>query len=727
MNIVTVALDVPLPQLFDYLAEGAEAGDVGRVIEVPFGRRQLRGMVVEVKPESFTDPARLKAAGPIRRDLPALPADWLALMRFCSRYYQAPLGQVIAASLPPVLRRQGGEASGEDADPLLALTPAGHARLAELSSAKRETIAQRILQTLTATPQRKSALRELSASAGAATNTLLREGLIAPSENTTPPRAASGPPLTSDQARAVEAIGGALDSYACWLLHGVTGSGKTEVYLQLIARVLAEGRQALMLVPEIALTPQLFERVARRFPDARIVSLHSGAADGARARGFMQAASGDAHIVLGTRLAIFTPMPRLGLIVVDEEHDPSFKQQDGVRYCARDLAVWRGHQRGVPVVLGSATPSLETWHHAGAGRYRLLSLTARAAAADLPTVRLIDTRLLKLDNGISPQLFTAIEARLQRGEQSLVFLNRRGYAPVLACAACGWVSACTACAANRVLHLADRLLRCHHCGSSAPLPRACPSCGNQDIQGFGRGTQRIEALLAERFPAARVLRIDRDSARTPAQWQAMLDDIHNGRVDLLVGTQMLAKGHDFPKLTLVGVMNADASLHASDPRAPERLFAQLMQVGGRSGRGALPGEVLIQTEYPDSPLYRAIVDHDYPRFAAQQLEERKAAGFPPYTHQAVLRAHAPLMAEALAFLQAAAALADERKGEAVMRYDAVPMRMARRAGMERAQLLIESASRAALQAFLADWLSALHAARAPREVHWHIDVDPIEL
>jgi primosomal protein N' (replication factor Y) len=418
-------------------------------------------------------------------------------------------------------------------------------------------------------------------------------------------------------------------------------------------------------------------------------------------------------------------MPRLGLIVVDEEHDASFKQQDGVRYSARDLAVWRARQRGIPVVLGSATPSLESWHHAQSGRYHLQSLPDRAAAAAMPHTRIIDTRLIKLDNGLSPQLLTAIEARLERGEQSLVFLNRRGYAPVLACAACGWVSQCTECSANRVLHLADRLLRCHHCGSQCGVPKACPVCGNQDIQGFGRGTQRLEAYLAEKFPKARVLRIDRDSARTQNQWEAMLASIHEGQVDLLIGTQMLAKGHDFPRLTLVGVLNSDASLHAADCRAPERLFAQLMQVGGRSGRGELPGEVLLQTEYPDHPLYRALVAHDYPSFAAQQLTEREAAGFPPFSHQAVLRAEAPKMIEALDFLKAAAGLVPDELPVAC--FDAVPMRLARRAGLERAQMLIESASRAALQAYLNRWLPKLHEIKAPRTLSWHIEVDPVEL
>ena len=723
MSVVTVALDVPLPKTFDYLAPDASADDVGRVIEVPFGARTLRGLIIGVQATASVDISRLKTAGAIERSVAPLPADWLALTQFCSRYYHSPLGMVVAMALPPVLRRAGKEPDDTEPDPLLALTDSGRE---VLGTPGRDTIARRLMQMLAehdVLP--KSHLRAAASSAGSTLNALINKGLIAESRSDAPPRAKSGHALKPAQQAAIESIGKTFNTFAAHLLHGVTGSGKTEVYLQIIDRVLQAGGQALMLVPEIALTPQLEKRVADRFPAAHIVSLHSAQSSGARSRGFLQAMSGRAHIVLGTRLSIFTPMPRLALIVVDEEHDQSFKQQDGVRYSARDLAVWRAHDRGVPVVLGSATPSLESWHHAQSGRYQLVSLPDRAAAAHMPHTRIVDTRLIKLDNGLSPQLLTAIEARLARGEQSLVFLNRRGYAPVLACASCGWVSQCTECSANRVLHLADRLLRCHHCGSQAGVPRACPVCGNQDIQGFGRGTQRLEVHLAERFPDARVLRIDRDSARTPTQWQDMLETIHAGRVDILVGTQMLAKGHDFPRLTLVAALNSDASLHASDCRAPERLFAQLMQVGGRSGRADLPGEVLLQTEYPDHSLYRALVDHDYPRFAAQQLDERRAAGFPPFTHQAVLRAEAPKMIESLEFLKHASGLAPA--DAPVQRYDAVPMRLARRAGLERAQLLVESASRAALQAFLTDWLPRLHELKIPRTLHWHIEVDPIEL
>ena len=537
---------------------------------------------------------------------------------------------------------------------------------------------------------------------------------------------APAPNLTAEQSAAL----GAIDpqaGFSAHLLHGVTGSGKTEVYLRLIERVLTIGRQVLLLVPEINLTPQLEGHVRSRFPESTVVSLHSELAEAARERNWRAAFAGEAGIVLGTRLAIFTPMPRLGLIVVDEEHDVSFKQQDGMRYSARDVAVFRARQHGIPVVLGSATPSLESWANAQSRRYSLLTLRERAnPEARLPVVRLLDTRKMVLRDGLSELLIAAIKARLERGEQSLVFLNRRGYAPVLACAACGWVSRCQRCAANLVLHLADRCLRCHHCGFEIRVPKACPTCGNQDIHPFGRGTQRLEVSLKELFPDARIARVDRDSVKSRKQWEMVLERIHGGDADILVGTQMLAKGHDFPKLTLVGVLGADAALFAADWRAPERLFAQLMQVSGRAGRADLEGEVLIQTQYPDHPLYAALATHDYPGFATSLLREREQAGFPPYAFQAVLRAEATEMAAALAFLTTACALPVVRDHGGVVLYDPVPMKLSRLANFERGQLLAESHSRPALQAFLPRWREAIEAIRAPAKLRWHLEVDPLE-
>ncbi len=724
MPIIRVALPLPIPQLFDYIAEDSVHSDIGRCVRVPFGRGEKSGLIVSLPAEADVDRSRLKVVSHVQREVPALPADWLELVGFVARYYHAPLGEVVALALPPGLRRADG-VSGEDVDPLLELSAAGRAALAE---ARRESRALTLLKATEALggPARRSAVRALDA--GSAVGDLIRRGWLVPRDDGGGRHLAAGrPELTVEQAAVIDTVVAAGTGFHAWLLHGVTGSGKTEVYLRLAERALAAGEQVLMLVPEIALTPQLENRVAQRFPAANVVSLHSGLAEGARSRGFVQALSGHADIVLGTRLSVFAPLPRLGIILVDEEHDASYKQQEGVRYSARDVAVWRARQRAVPVLLGSATPSLESWQHAGNGRYGLLRLTHRAVATTLPKVRAVDIRRMKLDEGLSPALHAAISERLKRGEQSLVFINRRGYAPVLSCPACGWVSRCPHCSANLVVHLADRRLRCHHCGCDGGIPHACPSCGNQDIQPFGRGTQRIEARLNELFPEARVLRVDRDAARTRAQWEALLDKIAAGEADILVGTQMMAKGHDFPKLTLVGVVGADSSLHAADFRAPERLFQQLMQVGGRAGRGSLPGEVLIQTEYPGHLLYQHLGRHDFDAFAKMALDERRVACFPPFTHQAMLRADAPALSDAVEFLQHARRLAQSCAPETLRLFDPVPMRMSRLARRERAQLLVEADSRADLQGFLGQWMTMLYAQRTPRELRWQLDVDPLDV
>ncbi len=720
--IVRVALPVPLPQCFDYTAQSIAPGDLGRCVRVPFGRGEKTGLIVALPDDAELPVERLKPVIAIQREAPALPADWLALVEFTARYYQHPLGEVVAMALPPRLRRADAVA-GTEADPLLELSAAGRQALAE---SKRESRALALLRSLDADgPSRRQLLREHH---GAAVADALKRGWISPGAAADPAQMAGAPTLTDEQQAALAQLSEGFGRFQPFLLFGVTGSGKTEVYLRLVQQVIASGGQALILVPEIALTPQLEGRVAGRFPAARVVSLHSALAEGARSQGFVQAMEGRADIVLGTRLSVFTPLPRLGLIVVDEEHDASYKQHEGVRYSARDLAIWRARQRSVPIVLGSATPSLESWHAAEAGRYKRVELASRAVAATLPKVRPVDVRREKLQHGLSEHLLRAVEARLQKGEQSLIFLNRRGYAPVLSCPSCGWVSRCPHCTANMVLHLADRRLRCHHCSFEAGIPLACPDCGDQDIQPFGRGTQRLEETLAERFPTARVLRVDRDAARTRNQWDALLEQIGNGDADILVGTQMMAKGHDFPKLTFVGVLNADSSLFAADFRAPERLFQQLMQVGGRAGRGELPGEVMVQTQYPDHPIYQCLARHDFQRYAALQLEERKRARFPPFAANALLCATADEVGTALDWLKAARAEAlPYAQAFGVMVFDPVPMRMVRLARRERAQLLVEAPARPALQAFLSAWSERLWALKPPRELRWHLDVDPAEV
>jgi len=680
---VRVALDVPLPGPFDYRAEAALPAGI-RVI-VPFGRRKLVGVVLATVDVPDLPPEQIRPVEQVLDDLPPLPPDWMRMARFAADYYQRPIGEVMLPALPAPLRKPaaylGQRAAG---GPL--------ARLARRRAAP-----------------------------------------------ATPVAADVPPALNEAQQAAVQAIA-ELAGYQAVLLHGVTGSGKTEVYLHAAERVLAAGRQVLMLVPEINLTPQfenaLRARLERIAGQGAVAVLHSGLSDGERTAAWAAAMQGQARIVLGTRLAVFTPMPALGLIVVDEEHEASYKQQDGLRYSARDLAVWRARDLDIPVVLGSATPSLETWHHAQSGRYRRLALPGRARAAALPAVKLVDTRRLAMQHGMSPQLLAAIEDRLARGEQSLVFLNRRGYAPVLHCGSCGWVSGCPRCTAYTVLHRRQEgghMLQCHHCGYHGRVPQACPDCGDQDLLPMGRGTQRIEETLAERFPQARIARIDADSTRRKGSAQALFSQVHAGEVDILVGTQMVAKGHDFANLTLVGVLNADAMLFAHDFRAPERLFAQLMQVAGRAGRHGGRGEVLIQTGYPEQPVYQALVRHDYEGFARHALSEREAAGLPPYAYQALLTAQARELAQALDFLARARALPDEA-GEggfpgaaAVTLYDPVPLRIVRVAHIERAQLLVESASRPALQAFLRAWMAQLPALAAQGRVRWQLEVDPLEI
>jgi primosomal protein N' (replication factor Y) (superfamily II helicase) len=715
-TIVRVALDVPLPKLFDYRAAEATRDDVGARVLVPFGRKRAVGVIVEIAASSELGEERLRTVERVLRDAPPLPRDWLEFVRFASDYYQEPIGQALMNALPPRLRSARAAPAAPRA---FALTPEGSAALAALPA--RHVRRRALLERLAEGPAEET---ELRGPERAQLKRALASGWIeAVAPEPGRPRFIAAHELTPEQAQALDAL--PAQGFGVTVLFGVTGSGKTEVYLYWIARALEARRQALVLVPEIALTPALETAFRERFPGARLVVQTSAMAELERARGWLDALAGRADIVLGTRLAVFAPLPRLGLVVVDEEQDASFKQQEGMRYSARDLAIVRARAAQAPAVLCSATPSVESFHHALSGRYRLVELHRRAIrAAELPGVRLVDLRRHPAREGLAEPLLAAIAERLARGEQALVFLNRRGYAPVLACPACAWASGCTRCSANMVLHLADRQLRCHHCGLAQGVPRACPQCGNLDLHPFGRGTQRIEAALAERFPKARVLRIDSDSARGRSGLERLLERAHKREADILVGTQILAKGHHFGRLTLVGVVNADAGLFSPDYRAGERTFAQLEQVSGRAGRTELPGEVLIQTNYPQHPLYQSLSRHDFAGFAKTVLEEREKAGFPPFVFEAALRAESADADAAIGFLRSAARLAPASEG-AVALFDPAPMSLARLAGMERAQMLAQSPSRPRLQAFLREWSARLYGTRA-RGVRWHLDVDPTE-
>jgi primosomal protein N' (replication factor Y) len=668
----------------------------GQLVRVPFGNREVLGVVWGVHataPENLGTHA-LRQVLAVLEGVAPLSAHWRELVQFTAHYYQRSLGEVAMAALPPQLRD---------------LTPVQLARRFKKQVSTAETLAAALQSPWPLSEQQAEVLSQMAE--------------------------APGP----------------------FLLHGATGSGKTEVYLQAVARCLAEdpNAQALMMVPEINLTPQLEARVKARFGDAGVVSMHSGMTGPQRLKSWLAAHQGSARIVLGTRMSIFASMPHLKWIVVDEEHDASYKQQEGARYSARDLAIYRARLEGAKVILGSATPSLESWHHsrpaAEGGRYLRLPMPARIGAGQLPFVRRVDMNHQPRKTVLSAPLMAAIQERVAKGEQSMLLLNRRGYAPVLHCADCGWKSECAHCSAFRVFHKIDRTLRCHHCGFTERVPRACPACGNADIAPMGRGTEQLEEHLAELLvdvkrpngDPVKIMRIDADSTKLKGSLEAQLAGVHSGEVDVLVGTQMIAKGHDFRRITLVAAVNPDGALFSSDFRAPERLFALLMQAGGRAGRDAeqsASSEMWVQTFHPSHPLFEALKKHDYPAFAEQQLKERLEAGLPPSTFQALIRSDAREQAVAQAFLNHAHAQLQSLEGlnakdaaalAEVSVYPAVPMSIQRVANVERAQMLIESASRKALHRVLELLQEQLHVSRSEPQhkglIRWLVDVDPLAI
>lgn len=695
MGIFSVLVDTPtysgLGDALDYTSETPL--EAGQLVRVPLGRREVLGVVWDSAPSIKLDPAALRSVQGACANLPALNPAWRKLVQFAAQYYQRSLGEVALQALPPQLRTLSGE-----------------------------QLARRLKKSSKAQPEKTSA------------------------------HAGPVPAPTPEQAQVLAALDAPKQQARTALLFGSTGSGKTEVYLKRMAAVLADApqAQALIMVPEINLTPQLEERVRSRFEPLYgtgcVVSMHSAMTPAQRLGAWLAAHLGQARIVLGTRLAVFASMPGLRLIVVDEEHDPSYKQQEGARYSARDLAVYRGHLEGIQVILGSATPSLESWHQSrpatsadAGGRYVRLAMPSRVGLSTLPQLRCVDMRLMPKGTLFAPLLLDAMRERVHQGEQVMVLLNRRGWAPVLVCSDCDWKSQCPHCSAYRVFHREDRTLRCHHCGLTGKVPRHCPSCGNLDLGWQGRGTEQLQEQLEQWFaqhmhPSGRpygVLRIDADSTRLKGSLERQLERVHSGEIDVLVGTQMIAKGHDFRRMGMVVVADPDGALFSSDFRAPERLFALLMQAAGRAGRasretGASQAQVYVQTRHPDHPLFEALRQHDYAGFAEKQLADRQAAGMPPWTHQALVRAEARAMNDALAFLQAARARGLDLAGEWVTLYPPVPMAMQKVANAERAQMLIESTHRAALQNFLSQWSPTLHAERTThkRVMRWAVDIDP---
>jgi primosomal protein N' (replication factor Y) len=724
-----VALATPLKRLFDYLPPESLADQAlqpGCRVRVPFGKGQRIGLVADVSTHSDVPVAQLRRADDVLDAEPVYDTHLLRLLRWAADYYQYPLGEVVATALPSALRK--GKTLATPADTWVC-TSAGRAADIE-TLGRRAPVQARILHTALESrhgiaaddidppaPNWRSAIRAL-ADKGLVEP---RPGALLAPVNEEP---AEAPTLTDAQRAACDAIDTGT-GFRSYLLEGVTGSGKTEVYLHAIAQQLARGRQSLVLVPEIGLTPQLVRRFRARL-GVPVAVMHSGLADGERLRAWTAAATGEVGVVIGTRSAVFTPLPKAGLFIVDEEHDTSFKQQDGFRYSARDLLVWRARELNVPIVLGSATPALESVENARSGRYQPLHLPERPGGAQPPAVRLVDLRRYPTHDGLSAPLLAAVRQHLDADGQVMIYLNRRGYSPVLMCSNCGFVAECERCDARMVWHRHRGRLACHHCGAERPSPSHCPDCSHA-LHAVGQGTERLEAALHEHFPDETLLRIDRDTTRRRGELEAQLDRFRSGEARLMLGTQMLTKGHDFPALTLVGVVDADQGLFGTDFRASERLAQSFVQVCGRAGRADRPGEVLIQTACPEHPLLNTLVSDGYAAFAERALAERRETGWPPYGFLALLRAEAPQRDAAFAFLDAARAAAQALTGDAVWLLGPAPAPMERRQGRYRAQLLVQSKHRPALQAFLAPWRLELEGLKESRKARWSLDVDPAEL
>ncbi|MCF8798444.1 primosomal protein N' [Xanthomonas campestris] len=735
VTTLRVALPVPLPQLFDYLPPQDTDVDgpdrVGCRVRVPFGPRELIGVVVERGQQPSAE--GLRAALDWCDDTPLLVDELARSLQWLARYTHAPLGEAQASALPGPLRR--GEPLADTHAWAWQLTEAGHTGAGSLRAGSRPAL---LAALLLAGPLAEEPLEQQLPQWREAARNLAKRGYaerVAVAADTLPARPGTGPQLNDEQQAATDAIR-AGSGFATYLLDGVTGSGKTEVYLQAIADCLAAGKQALVLVPEIGLTPQTLGRFRERL-GVPVHALHSGLSDGERARVWAAAWRGEAKLIVGTRSAVFTPLPNAGLIVIDEEHDGSYKQQDGIRYHARDFALVRGKALDVPVILGSATPSLESLHNAYSGRYRHLRLSRRAGDARPPRVRVLDVRKRPLKDGLSPEVLAGIGATLARGEQVLVFKNRRGYAPVLLCHDCGWTAACQRCSTPlhqtpMTVHAGGRRLQCHHCGARQPAPLACPACASLALQPQGIGTERLEERLVEAFPEAPVVRIDRSTTQRRDALETQLARLGTD-AGILVGTQILAKGHDLPRLTMVVVVGIDEGLFSADFRAAEKLAQQLIQVAGRAGRADRPGEVWLQTHHPEHPLLQTLVNGGYHAFADAELQQREAAGFPPFAHLALFRAEAKDVAAANQFLIAVRALVGAQTPAPspaitpVECYGPMPAPMPRRAGFQRTQLLLSAAQRSALHRVLDAQMPAIHTLPQARRVRWSLDVDPIDL
>lgn len=711
-----IALNTVLPPLTYSHHQALPCGT--RVVVTLNGKKQV-GLVWDSDVQPNFDVNKILPIVEVLTDDFRLPEKWLALLAFAARYYHYPIGQTVFTALAPALK-ESKAISLPEKPVFYSFNELGKQ---QPEPSKRHIKKWALWRALSSGSYDLASLKKLNTNAAALLKTYENHQWLEIKEQHLPTIGKPPFKLNKEQQQAVQAVQNKLGSYQAFLLHGITGSGKTEVYFEMMASVLKAGKQVLFMLPEINLTPQLLTRIEKRFPNIPLAILHSQTPPAQRSRDYLRALTGEAQLIIGTRLSVFTPIADLGLIVVDEEHDSSFKQDNELRYHARDLAVWRAHQTQCPIVLGSATPSLESWHKAQTNAYQLLTLTQRAHQnAKLPEIHLLDIRRLTLNNGISQQVIELLQKNHQQGGLSLVYLNRRGFAPALFCADCGHTFGCPHCSAKLVLHQRSRQLRCHHCDFRQPIARACPECGNQDLTAVGHGTQRIEETLRHCLPNARIARVDRDSISKKNDWQKLYQAIHANQIDILIGTQMLAKGHDFARLNLAIIINADASLFSSDFRAPEHLFAELMQVSGRSGRSDTAGKVVVQTRLPEHTVFHAIKTQNYAQFAQQELSERKLFSLPPFSFQAAIRADAPQMQQAADWLNAIRQIITPMLPENVQQTPVMPMQMVRLAQRERAQIFLESTDRKQLHHALSLWQQLLEQQRT-HHIRWHIDVD----
>jgi primosomal protein N' (replication factor Y) len=718
-HVLRVALPVPLRQLFDYLpAENDTAAQAGSRVLVPFGHRKMVGVIVEVTDKSQLPLEKLMSV----IEYPdggqtVLSSETLALLKWCWRYYKHSPGEVVFNALPPLLRKTGGTIPPSPLQ--YRLTAAGKERLNEPPGRLKAQI--RLLEEMRLCPATETQLRAVSPSWRKTLKRLIEQSWVqAETLQSARLEATPGPVLMDEQQLAVVAMNASLGNFHCHLLDGVTGSGKTEVYLQVLEQVLGQGGQALLLVPEIGLTPQLLSRFKKRLGFEPVVT-HSGLSEGQRLKAWAMVKRGLARLVIGTRSALFLPMPDLQLIILDEEHDASFKQQDGFRYSTRDVAVKRAAGLGVPVVLGTATPSLETFNNAASNRYSWHRLRQRATGAAEPRWRVLDLIQQTMTGGISSTAMKSIGETLEKGEQALIFLNRRGYAPVILCHECGWHAACQRCDANMTWHKATHRLLCHHCDGGTRVPRICPDCGADALQAAGEGTEQLEQMLGTAFPETPLLRFDRDTVRKKGEFERLSEQVKKGGSCLLVGTQMLAKGHHFPQVTLVVIVNLDQALYSADFRALERMGQLMVQVAGRAGRDQLPGEVILQTHYPRHESLLTLLSSGYEAFARDISSDRQTACLPPFSYQALLRSDAHDKEDVRLFLNQAKQCFPS--GESKI-YGPFPAMMERRSGRTRWYLLVQAVKRSSLHGQLDEWVSQLKNLPAARKVRWAVDVDP---